>query len=689
MKTLRGANLLLVEIKKSVLRSGKTLSTACYQSIDRHSIGITIMKLFQRIIQLGYLVVLSCAAQAQQTCNVGIPESTPTVDFVANGNGTVTHSKTGLMWKRCVEGQTWSGSVCTGSASTVSWSEALKAALGVSTAGFSDWRVPNVKELESIVEGKCSWPSINSSIFPSDNVASYFWSASPSVVRSDHAWLVHFGYGGADYGTKGDDYQVRLVRSGRSFASFDALDTLALAVTKTGTGTVSGGPISCGVTCNGKAGRGFTVTLTATPAVNLLTWGGACSGNAATCTVTMDSAKSVTASFKDTALVVGLPSALSFATQNIGSTSAAQSVALSNAGTTAMAIDGIAITGDFGVTHNCGTGLGPGGFCNLRLTFSPAASGTRSGSVTLTSNAPGSPHSIALSGLGQGGTSLISATALSFASQAVGVASTAQTVTLSNTGVAALNIGSIAVTGDFTHATTCGATLATGANCSISVRFLPTVTGALRGILIISSDDVNSPTTVTLIGTGVASPVVSLSKTALRFGLASDGSSSMVQTVTLANRGTLPLLLDSIAVSGDFSVDHNCGAGLGAGGSCTLTISVVPTGAVNGTGAIAIISNAPQSPHTLGLIVSSSSPSDDADKVFAWAEQTYPDFFSPANVASQSNTGYRFRAYQGGGFLAVNESDTPNLYYLGPLSGYSVLDLGLLATWLLQVFPFR
>lgn len=51
-----------------------------------------------------------------QTCNSNIPESTPTSRFTDNGNGTVTDTKTGIMWKRCAEGQIWTGSTCSGTA---------------------------------------------------------------------------------------------------------------------------------------------------------------------------------------------------------------------------------------------------------------------------------------------------------------------------------------------------------------------------------------------------------------------------------------------------------------------------------------------------------------------------------------------------------------------------------------------
>jgi hypothetical protein len=644
------------------------------------------MKLFQRTAQFACLVGLSCAAQAQQTCNASIPESTPTADFVDNRDGTVTHSRTGLMWKRCAEGQAWSGSTCTGIASSAPWAGALKVAVSTATAGYKDWRLPNMKELESIVEDRCASPAINVNVFP-NTASSVFWSASAYAASSSYAWVVYFSNGYADDGSKGNAYQVRLVRAGPSFASFDALDTWALTVAKTGTGTVSGGTINCGILCSGKAGKGFDLTLTATPAANLLTWGGACSGSAATCIVTMDAAKSVTASFKDTALASGLPSALSFATQNIGTTSTAQSVTLSNAGTAAMAISGIAATGDFGVTHNCGTGLGAGGFCTLGVTFKPTATGPRTGNITVASNAPGSPHSIALSGTGQGGAGVVNTSSLSFASQGAGTTSAKQTVTLSNTGVAALNIASIEVTGDFARTTTCGTTLETRANCNISVSFSPTALGARSGTLVITSDSLNSPISIALSGTGVASPAVTLSKTALSFVSTGAAGTNLVQTVTLTNSGTAPLNLTSIAASGDFSVDNNCGAGLGAGGSCTLTVTFRPAGTANATGSILITSNAPGSPHAVTLSASDSTPSADADKVFSWAERTYPEFFSPANGASQTITGYRLRAYSGGGFLAVNDSVTPNLYYLGPLSGNKLLDLGALSTWLTQVGP--
>jgi alpha-tubulin suppressor-like RCC1 family protein len=79
--------------------------------------------------------------------------------------------------------------------------------------------------------------------------------------------------------------------------------------------------------------------------------------------------------------------------------------------------------------------------------------------------------------------------------------------------------------------------------------------------------------------------------------------------------------------------------------------------------------------------------SADADKVFGWAEKTYPAFFAPANGTSLTIPGYRYRTYSGGGFLAVNDNGTAHLYYLGPLNNNTVMDLGLLSNWLTQAGP--
>src|SRR5258706_33159 len=100
------------------------------------------------------------------------------------------------------------------------------------------------------------------------------------------------------------------------------------------------------------------------------------------------------------------PTSLTFASQNVGTTSAAQTITLSNGGTAALSITSIAASGDYAQTNNCGTSVAAGSSCSISVTFTPTAVGTRTGAITVTDNAPGSPHSASLTGTGSsaGGT---------------------------------------------------------------------------------------------------------------------------------------------------------------------------------------------------------------------------------------------------------------------------------------------
>jgi len=152
-----------------------------------------------------------------QTCNISsVTATTPDSQLTDNGNGTITDTKTGLMWKKCMEGVT--GNFCdTGAAATFTWQTALQqpgVVNGGGFAGYHDWRLPNIKELTSLVEEQCYDPAINLSRFP-NTPSSDVWSGSPGADYSGNAWVVHVGYGGSfDYFRYGYG-QVRLVRGGQ------------------------------------------------------------------------------------------------------------------------------------------------------------------------------------------------------------------------------------------------------------------------------------------------------------------------------------------------------------------------------------------------------------------------------------------------------------------------------------------
>jgi hypothetical protein len=129
---------------------------------------------------------------AQQACNDRINQTAPTSRYSDNGNGTVTDVRTGLMWERCLMGYTFSDNgtpadvaddSCTPSAAiTFLWQQALQGAVDRNAqggfAGFTDWRLPNIKELISIVEHMCASPAINETIFPGTPPAAEVFSSS-------------------------------------------------------------------------------------------------------------------------------------------------------------------------------------------------------------------------------------------------------------------------------------------------------------------------------------------------------------------------------------------------------------------------------------------------------------------------------------------------------------------------------
>ena len=151
--------------------------------------------------------------QTEPSCNPNIRAATPASRFVVDADkGTVLDKKGGLMWKRCVEGR--SGAGCAdGSHASYDWQGALSLAAASAHAGFGDWRLPNVKELRSIVEEKCHDPSVNLSVFP-NTPPDWHWSSSPVASYPGFAWLVGFGFGDSYGDSLGNSGAVRLVRGG-------------------------------------------------------------------------------------------------------------------------------------------------------------------------------------------------------------------------------------------------------------------------------------------------------------------------------------------------------------------------------------------------------------------------------------------------------------------------------------------
>ena len=141
----------------------------------------------------------------------GYYEKGQTLSYTDNGNGTVTDNNTGLMWKKCSEPDTGTGT-CTGTHSTYTWENALSRCEGLSYGGHTDWRLPNAKELWSIAflePGNA--PYINQTAFPG-TVSNYYWSSTTYPHNTDYALHVRFNYGYLSSGNKATSYYVRCVR---------------------------------------------------------------------------------------------------------------------------------------------------------------------------------------------------------------------------------------------------------------------------------------------------------------------------------------------------------------------------------------------------------------------------------------------------------------------------------------------
>src|SRR4029077_5704291 len=199
------------------------------------------------------------------------------------------------------------------------------------------------------------------------------------------------------------------------------------------------------------------------------------------------------------------PGTLVFSSQLVGTSSAAQSVTLTNTGNSALTVSGIQVTGDFAQTNNCPSSLAAASSCAINVTFTPVAPGTRTGSLIINDNVQGTPQTVNLTGTGTVGTgpvAVLTPASLTFANQPLTSSSAAQTVTLTNTGNATLTVSSIQVTGDYLQTNNCPAQLQLSASCSINVTFSPKASGSRNGTLTVSDNAAGSPQVVTLTGHG-------------------------------------------------------------------------------------------------------------------------------------------------------------------------------------------
>src|SRR5271155_5200053 len=306
------------------------------------------------------------------------------------------------------------------------------------------------------------------------------------------------------------------------------------------------------------------------------------------------------------------PASINFGSLLVGA-SGSVNVTLTNSGTASVAISqgsssgtGYSITG-----LSSPSTLTAGQSTSFTAKFSPTAAGNATGSISIVSNAPGSPLVIALSGSGTASQPqlTISPASVAFGSVSVG-SSGSQTVTLTNAGNATLTVtqASTSGTGFSMSGASMPMTINAGSSASFSAIFAPTTTGAASGSISVVSNAPGSPAAIALSGTGIQGQL-GASPASVNFGSVAVGSTGS-QTITLTNSGSASVTISTATASGTglsisgLSAPQTLGAGL----STTFSAQFVPTSAGSASGSISIASNAPTSPLTIPLSGTATQP---------------------------------------------------------------------------------
>lgn len=312
-----------------------------------------------------------------------------------------------------------------------------------------------------------------------------------------------------------------------------------------------------------------------------------------------------------------LPAQLAFGDQATGTVSAAQTVTLKNTGSTALTITGISFTGNdagsFGIVaagaSQCpltGGTVAIEASCTVTLDFAPQSAGPKSASLSFTDNAMSNPQSVPVSGGAIAPVIQISPGTLNFSTVTVGITSTAQTVTLSNTGDGPLGISNISLAGpsvtDFRQTNNCPPSLDKGNACTLSVTFTPMAPGGRTASISIVDNAPGSPHNVPLTGVG-ALPGISIAPSNIAFAAQLVGTASSPVIVNVTNTGAGLLAISKITFTGanasDFMETDNCSVTVNPNGSCAIQVVLDPATVGSKIALLTIADNAPGSPQSV------------------------------------------------------------------------------------------
>lgn len=303
-----------------------------------------------------------------------------------------------------------------------------------------------------------------------------------------------------------------------------------------------------------------------------------------------------------------------FPNQGVGTSSAAANILLWNYQSSTMTVSKVSTTGDFRQANRC-TKIPPGTACRVAITFTPTATGLRTGQLTVTDNDPSSPQTVQLQGVGSWLNAAPAFPGINYGHAQFGRQKSAD-VTLTNTSSTPVTISNIEITGvnsaDFSQTTNCSGTIQPGNKCTWQVTFAPTPQNYnFRGLedasISFYSNDPSSPTKVRLTGQGMGL-VVSVSS--IDFGVQAIGASSSPQIVKVTNVGSTPLTFSGVQAIGDFAQTNTCGAVLQPKASCEASVIFTPTQVGVNYGALNFNDNDGTSPQEVTLYGTGSDNSE-------------------------------------------------------------------------------
>lgn len=418
---------------------------------------------------------------------VGVPWPAPR--FTDEGD-CVTDNLTGLMWTKDGNldgGKTWQG--------------ALSYTSDVTACGYVDWRLPNSKELLSLIDRSRSDPALPTpNPFLKVQYASgdFYWTSTSYAFDPSKAWVVDMGLGGL--ATRDKDAVTAFVwpvRGGKT-------KPYVLTVRKEGTGTgkISAPGLSCsGQRCTGEYASYQEITLTAKAGAGsvFMGWGGdACSGSMeATCPVVITDNLTVTATFVPEFKISVAPKSLNFKNLKKDVPSEGLAVVITNAGAEPLQILSVGIVGDdapvFGQTNDCPAELSAGAFCTVTVTATSDNYDTRKAQLQITSNDPKKPlYTVSLKARAKPPKISRKPGSVNFGRVSLGT-SVDRTLTITNKGVTDLTFGTLVVAGDnpgdFSFAPAACPTLAREEPCVLTVTFTPSASGKRAAVLNIPSND--------------------------------------------------------------------------------------------------------------------------------------------------------------------------------------------------------